>query len=229
VSTIQHRGFVNFQAVLDYLEKSNVDPGKIFVTGSSAGSYGATIAFPYIKQSFPWANGFLLGDAGNGVLGGTFQEEGIKNWNVQLPDWIFPDGYTEDMTMEQVYTDIAAEYPWDKLAQYTTAWDWNQTFFYNVMLNINNPGDWGNWPLVWCDWRGQMLETVYGTAAEAPNYRYYIAAGTDHTVMMSNSNKFFLEESGGTSYAKWLKNMMQTPKKWKNQECEDCGDPTPCP
>jgi len=224
---IKHRGFVNFQAVLDYLEKSEIDPGSIFVTGSSAGSYGAVMGFPYIKQAFPWANGYLLGDAGNGVMGGTFQNEGIYNWNVQMPDWIFPDGYTEDMTMEKVYTDIAAEYPWNKIAQYTTAWDWNQTFFYNVMLNIDNPGSWGNWPLVWCDWNGQMLDSAYGTAAAAPNYRYYIAEGTDHTIMMSS--KFYTEESGGTSYAEWLKNMMQTSKKWKNQECVDCGDPTVCP
>ena len=30
-------------------------------------------------------------------------------------------------------------------------------------------------------------------------------------------------------YAEWLKKMMKTPKKWKNQECADCGDPTVCP
>jgi hypothetical protein len=43
--TIKHRGFVNFQAVLNYLENNTNYPGKIFVTGSSAGSYGATLAF----------------------------------------------------------------------------------------------------------------------------------------------------------------------------------------
>jgi hypothetical protein len=224
---IRHRGFVNFQAVLNYLQENNPYPGDIFVTGSSAGSYGATMAFPYIKQAFPYTNGWLLGDAGNGVLGGSFQTQGIYNWNVQMPDWIFPDGYQEDMTMAQVYTAIAAEYPWNQVAQYTTAWDWNQTFFYNVMLNINNPGVWGQWPLVWCDWRAQMLDSAYDTAAAAPNYRYYIAAGTDHTIMMSN--KFYTEESGGMPYAEWIQTMIRTPKKWENQECENCGDPLPCP
>jgi Pectinacetylesterase len=224
---IRHHGFVNFKAVLEYLENNTNYPGKIFVTGSSAGSYGATMAFPYVKQSFPWSNVYLLGDAGNGVLGGTFPTQGIYNWDVQLPEWIFPEGYEESMTLPDVYTAIAAEYPWSRFAQYTTAYDWNQTFFYNVMLNINNPGAWGAWPLVWCDWHAQMLDFAYDTAAGAPNYRYYIAAGTDHTIMMSN--KFFTEETGGMSYAQWINEMINTPIKWKNQECENCGAPLTCP
>jgi hypothetical protein len=72
-----------------------------------------------------------------------------------------------------------------------------------------------------------MLDSAYGTAAGAPNYRYYIAAGTDHTIMMSS--KFYTEESGGMSYAEWIEIMIKTPNKWENQECEDCGDPLPCP
>ena len=225
-ATIKHRGFVNFQAVLDYLEKNTNYPGKIFVTGSSAGSYGATMAFPYIKEAFPWSNVHLLGDAGNGVLGGTFQTDGIYNWNVQLPDWIFPDGYDPSMSMIDVYTAIAAEYPWSRFAQYTTAYDWNQTFFYNVMLYIDYPGMWDLWPLVWCDWHDQMIDLADGTAA-APNYRYYIAAGDDHTIM--GYSKFYTEESGGMSYADWVRAMIKTPNKWENQECEDCGEPFPCP
>ncbi|MFO7560397.1 MAG: pectin acetylesterase-family hydrolase [Desulfobacterales bacterium] len=225
---IQHRGFVNFQAVLQYLKENTNYPGNIFVTGSSAGSYGATMCFPYIKQSFPWSNVHLLGDAGNGITGGNFTTGGITNWNIQIPDWIFPDGYTPEMTIEQVYTDIAAAYPWSRIAQYTTAYDWNQTFFYYVMLNINNPATWETgWPAVWCDWHGQMLDYAYNTAAAAPNYRYYIAAGIDHTIMMSP--KFYTEESGGTSYAAWVDSMIKTPNKWNNQECENCMAPLLCP
>ena len=218
---IKHRGFVNFQAVLKYLEDNTNYPGKIFVTGSSAGSYGATMNFPYVKQSFPWSNVFLLGDAGNGVLGGTFPTEGILNWNVQMPYWIFPDGW-EIGTPETWYTDIAAAYPWSRLAQYTTAFDLTQIFFLNVMYNIKNPVEWGN--ITDFDvafWHLTMKGYAYRTAAASPNYRYYIAAGTDHTVL--RSNKFYTEESaGGVSFASWVKKMINTPNKWENLECEVC-------
>ena len=220
--TIKHRGFVNFMSVLEYLENNTTYPGKIFVTGSSAGSYGATIAFPYIKESFKWSNVYLLGDAGNGILGGTFPTEGILNWNVQIPDWIFPGGYDPSMTMPVVYTAIAAEYPWSRLAQYTTAYDGTQIYFYNVMLNIDDPNEWENiTPTVIWTWHYTMKTYAYTTAAASPNYRYYIASGTVHTIMMSP--EFYTEESaGGVLLTDWINAMINTPNKWENLECENC-------
>jgi len=237
--TIKHRGFVNFQVVLKWVEDNFSRPNNIFVSGSSAGSYGAIMGFPYIKEAFPWSRVSVLGDAGNGVTGGDFQADSINNWNIQLPTWIpgFEDGYNEHMTMDFVYEAIAKAYPFSKVAQFTTAWDWNQTFFYNVMLNINDPNVWpGGWPAVWCDWNEQMLGFVWNTAAEARNYRYYIAAGQYHTIMMSP--EFYTEDSAGIPFAKWVKAMVRNPfgmwggplqGRWKNVECADCEDPMPCP
>jgi hypothetical protein len=246
--TIQHRGFVNFQAVLRYLKDNVCWPRKIFVTGSSAGSYGATNAFPFIKQAYPLSRVYLLGDAGNGVLGGTFPTGtgvdengdpvgGIYNWNIQLPTWIpyFENGYDPTMTMEGVYTSLAAEYPWMKVAQYTTAYDGTQAGFLQVMLNIDDPGAWTPTPRTMCEWNSTMIDYSYNTAAESPNYRYYIAAGLDHTILMSP--KFYTEESaGGIPFYKWVEAMVRNPfgthspllqGKWKNLECEDCESPLP--
>lgn len=222
---IKHRGFVNFKAVLKYIEENSDYPRKIFVTGSSAGSYGATLAFPHIKQSFPYSTVYLLGDSGNGVMGGTFSNKGIKNWNVQMPDWIFPDGYDSTITLKDMYTDIAAAYPWSKLAQYTTAFDETQIFMYNLMLNIDDPNLWYNiTPEIAGEWHYTMKDFAYNTAAASPNYRYYIAAGTDHTIL--TSSKFYTEKSaGGVMFSKWVKKMIKRrkkPRKWKNLECEEC-------
>ncbi len=215
-TTIKHRGFVNFQAVLNYLENNTNYPGKVFVTGSSAGSYGATLAFPYIKQSFKWSNVYLLGDAGAGVLSETFATEGILNWNVQMPEWIFPDGYDPSLTMPVLYNAIATEYPLSRLAQYTTAFDGTQIFFYNVMLNINDPSEWYNiTPQVAGTWHYTMKNYAQYTAATSSNYRYYIGAGQVHTIMMSP--KFYTEDTaGGEPFVDWVSHMIQTPKKWEN-------------
>ena len=231
--TIKHRGFVNFQAVLKYLTENTKKPNKIFVTGSSAGSYGATMAFPFIKKAFPKSKAYLLGDAGLGVMGGTFPTEGINNWSVQTPDWIFPDGYTPDLTMDQIYKDIAAEYPKSPMAQYTTAWDSTQIFFYNVMLNINDPSTWGPTASdVAPVWYATGLGYLYNTAMDAPNYRYYIAEGMDHTIL--RSPKFYTESSAeDISFARWVKRMIKSPRnprKWKSLECEEClpvSEPVP--
>jgi len=49
--TIKHRGFVNFQVALKWITDNFQWPRKIFVTGVSAGSYGAIGGFPFIKEA----------------------------------------------------------------------------------------------------------------------------------------------------------------------------------
>lgn len=229
--TIRHRGFVNFQLVLKWMTERFRMPFKIFVTGSSAGGYGATLGFPYIKEAYPDSQVYLLGDAANGVAGEQFLNASIYNWNIQLPTWLpgTESGYTPDMTLADVYLAIARYYRDSKLGQFTTAYDNNQAFFYNVMLNITNPYAWNNIMPVWCDWHDTMYDLVHEVASGAPNYRYYIAAGDYHTILMSP--RFFTEDSAGVSFAKWLKMMVNNPLnkhggppggKWQNVECEDC-------
>ena len=83
-----------------------------------------------------------MGDAGNGVTTETFQEDSINNWNIQFPEWIpgFEKGYTPDMSIDYLYKSIARYYRFSKIAQFTTAWNWNQTFYYYLMASIDDPG-----------------------------------------------------------------------------------------
>ena len=92
------------------------------------------------------------------------------------------------------------------------------------MDNIDEPNKWEdlNYIKSWIvPWHLAMMEYAYETAAVSPNYRYYIAAGTYHTIL--RENKFYTEESaGGVSFAGWVKKMIKTPNKWENLECEVC-------
>jgi hypothetical protein len=242
--TIQHRGFVNFQAVLEWLTETFRRPHKIFVTGSSAGSYGAILAFPYINDAFPKSKAYVLGDAGNGVVDEGFKNIYINNWNVQIPEWVFgPSWSFSDSSVAEMYSTIADYYPKTKVAQYTTAGDSTQIWFYNVMLQITDnplsfPPDWVNFdnitPAVWCDWYGQMLGFADETA-QSPNYRYYIGAGGDHTIMAYP--KFYEEESAGIPFVEWVNAMVKSQGgrhghggiPWVNTECDDCDLLVACP
>ena len=231
-----HRGFDNFLVVLKWITEHFRSPHKIFVTGSSAGSYGATLGFPYIQEAFPKSKASLLGDAGNGVVTEEFQTNSINHWGIQdnLPAWIpgFDRPFSE-YDLDEIYLMIADYYPRRKIAQYTTAWDWNQTFFYNVMLNLDDPAEWDNFFPVWCDWHGQMLDLV-DSAADAPNYRYYIGAGDAHTIV--GYDKFYTEDSAGVPFVDWVDAMVRNQGgtgghggiPWENVECDDCLDPVPC-
>jgi pectinacetylesterase len=235
--TLHHRGFDNFLVVLKWITENFKKPHKIFVTGSSAGRYGATLGFPYLQETYPKTKVSLLGDAGNGVVSEDFKNFFIFNWGIQpnLPTWI--SGFDlpfSAIDMAEIYNLIADYYPHRKVGQYTTAWDWNQTFFYNVMLNILDPEIWDTWQPVWCDWHDQMIDLVYA-ASETPNYRYYIGAGSDHTIM--GYDKFYEEVSAGILFLDWIEVMVGNQGgthghggvPWENVECTECLDPWPCP
>jgi hypothetical protein len=152
-----------------------------------------------------------------------------------LPAWI--PGFDQplsEISIADLYKMIAGFYSHRKLAQYTTAWDFDQTFFYNVMINTNNPALWANFVPVWCAWHAQMLSLVQEAAA-APNYRYYIGTGTPHTIL--GTDRVYTEVSAGVAFLDWLGALVgnqggtnghgATP--WENVQCVDCGDPLVCP
>jgi len=124
--TIHHRGFDNFLAVLKWIKENFSRPHEIFVTGSSAGSYGAMLAFPYIQEAYPDSKASILGDAGFGVVTEDFQTNSNNHWGIQqnLPHWIpgFKRPFSEYSNAE-MYKMIAHYYPHRKIGQYTTAWD----------------------------------------------------------------------------------------------------------
>ena len=222
---IQHRGFVNFEVVLKWIRDNFAGPQEIFVAGSSAGGYGAIMNYPYIREAFPSSKVYVLGDAANGVVGLDFAENGILNWNIQIPAWILGT-YSPELTMQDVYTNIAAEYSRMKFGQYTTAYDGTQAWFYNLQLTdavtglpyIQEPCLWSGLPLaeVAYLWHMQMLAFTHGTAAMAKNYRYYIGAGIDHTILMSD--KFYTENSAdGILFAEWVRSMVDKPFGVKNR------------
>lgn len=237
--TIHHRGFDNFLVVLKWINENFRRPHEIFITGSSAGSYGAMLAFPYIQEAYPKSKASILGDAGFGVISEDFHNNYINNWGIQqnLPTWIpgFDRPFSEYSNAE-MYKMIAKYYPHRKIGQFTTAWDMTQAFFYNVMLNILDPTKWSFPPPqeVWCNWHHQMIEYA-DLAAQAPNYRYYIGGGYYHTIM--GFDEFYEEDSTGVPFVNWIKAMVGNQGgthrhggiPWKNLECDDCEAPITCP
>lgn len=235
--TLRHRGFVNFQAVLHWLRLRLLAPYHVFVAGSSAGSYGASFAFPFVREAFPWSKVDLLGDAGIGVLGGTFAADATR-WQPQMATWVpgLESGYTREFDFADYTRIIADYYPWSHIAQFTTAWDGVQTSFLHIMLNVTEPDTWeSGWPSLWCDWNSGMLLNR-ARAEQAPNYSSYVAAGTYHTIL--TSSEFFRERSAGTPFHSWIRKMVQGypwPEPWgldslclPSPNCSDCGDPISC-
>lgn len=222
---IQHRGFDNFMAVLDWMKKNQPKPKNLLVTGASAGGYGATLNFPWLSRAYPDAHVFVLADASQGVTTPGFDlgTPGRGSWNLQYaPEF---GANPQALRGTELVSRVATNMPNAKVAQFTTAFDSVQVFFYCVMTGeyFATGGCQQSGPA----WYGQMAGSVLNYAATVPNYRFYIAAGSYHTLM--RSGEFYTESSAGVAFNTWLGQMLANRGgteggggKWFSVACPGC-------
>ncbi|WP_455203347.1 pectin acetylesterase-family hydrolase [Kaarinaea lacus] len=254
-ATVQHRGFDNFLAVLEWaktkFKKSNKrhkhhdqDVEEILVAGSSAGAYGAALNYPHIQDSFPQAESFLVADAGNGVLSDSFLEKSIRgddsNWGFAQN---LPTGVAgveailtapADLFTPLYFSLLSNSYPQVKIAQYTTSWDAIQVLFLNIMQN-EDPSQWPNLtPEVFGQWHFTMLAFA-NAISTAPNYRFFHAPGCVHTALRHSDRYYADTTNSGLSLANWLDAMSDddddhdSKNTWESIACPEtiCPPPTP--
>lgn len=250
-AVIHHRGFDNFLYVRDWLKKrysagsaegedEDESPiNRLLVTGSSAGAYGAAFAYPHLKQAFPNAKGYLLGDGGNGVITDSLLQQAVQGdgrWGISqnLAHWI--PGMNAlittaaDRFVENYYFALAGYYRGDRFSQYTTRWDAVQTLFYNIMLNQNNIPAWGQLtPSVYGAWAYQMLNHL-STTSTSPNYRYYVGEGCDHTALRFSDDFYKTNSTQAVNFLSWFKALTKEehggyPSAWQNSYCVGCETP----
>ena len=91
---IRHNGYSNTMVVLDWIRKNLRSPERVLVAGSSAGGYGASIHFPWLRQLFPAAQISVMADASQGVTTPTWDQStpGRGSWSLRLPAWSDPIG-----------------------------------------------------------------------------------------------------------------------------------------
>lgn len=224
---VEHRGYDNSRLVEKWMREHFLTPEDIFVTGSSAGAYGATLHAVFLSDAYPAARISMLADAGNGVITQEFLEENFGNWGVEanLPNVPGIRGVPfSEQSIPTVIESAAAEYPDTRWAHYTTAFDGGlggQTGFYNIMLNPGDVPAWFDWWNASCQFnqvmRDQVNQTVARTDGQNGNYRYYIASGSRHTGF--GSNRVYTDTTGGVpTLVSWVNEMIAGGPGWTNVE-----------
>lgn len=210
--TIEHRGADNFRVVLEWIRQNFAAPEQILVTGSSAGAYGAATHYASIRELFPGGRALMLGDAGQGVTTRDFLNLRNASWHYQLPESVFgADGaVTAD---EDIVGLLAAHFPNDRFAQYTTTQDVTQTAFYALM----------GAPRACRAWTQKMANDLE-RRQDAPNFRSYLASGQSHTIL--RTPLFYSQRSGGEPFAEWLAEALNDDSEdWINRVCRECLRP----
>ncbi|MBX3430099.1 MAG: hypothetical protein KF779_11025 [Hyphomonadaceae bacterium] len=214
--TIEHRGADNFRAVLQWMKDNLRQPAQILVAGSSAGAYGASTHYPRIRAAFPRGRALMMGDAGQGVMTQAFLDQRNSSWHMMLPREIVPRRLAITPNVD-IVARLAARYPHDRFAQYTTAHDITQSSFYALMGAENAC-------VAWTD----AMVTGLAERQHAPNFRSYLAAGEMHSIL--RTPRFYTETSGGAPLAEWLADALRpNATGWDNRACENCMvRPTRC-
>lgn len=229
--TIHHRGYDNMLAVLNWLRdyyQNSVGhaPGKVVVAGASAGGYGTLLTLPAVKEMLPRkTKTYLLADSANGVINQDFYQRALGGyavsggvWGVEnnLPSFLlgaFASG--PDALATSTYTTLAWHYPRTRFGQYTRAWDRTQVFYYNVMKHLDDTDLWLDPPSLLSSalqWTSKA-RTYMHISALAPNYRFYIGAGNEHTLLVDDS--FYTENSArGVNFSDWLDDMINQRRIW---------------
>ncbi len=243
--TIHHRGFDNFLYSGNWLQQHypQLNPDKVVVAGVSAGAYGATLNYPYVRAAFPESKSYLLADAGVGVLTTDFIRAAINgpnsSWGAQanLAPWV--PGFSilpnmgGDSFMVLAYSLLTSHYPLDKFSEFTTAWDAVQPVFYNIMLHPTDIQQWPNLtPSLLTTW---AIKARLFTALEtsASNFRFNIMPGCIHTIL--KSDRFYSVVNQGVPFTAWINAAItgrgpSTAADWKNLSCNarmDCPPPPP--
>ena len=217
--TIEHNGQANVAAVLDWVGAEFEAPEAVFVTGCSAGAYGAALYTPQIATRYPDADITQLGDCGAGVIPETFATgtDGLRRWNIGavLPDGVDLEGGVPATFLADAYTAIGNAYPEVTLAQYNSLYDRTQIYFYALQLGLN-PEDEAALETAGESWVPGLVESLTQLQTALPGrFSSYTSLLDDNTDPLDGTlhclitrPDFYTLSTSGTPFITWLDNLL---------------------
>ena len=219
---VYHNGQKNVAAVLSWVEKSLSAPEAVFVTGCSAGAYGAAFYTPRIAAAYPNAAVTELGDCSAGVIPDSFvtDTDGLKRWNISavLPPGVDLSGGVPTTFLVDAYVAIGKAYPKVTLAEYNSQYDGTQTYFYALQsgLDLSNPTAQQAAAQAWAAGLKTSLTKIqtnlpgsfssYTSLLDTDND---LTNGTAHCVI--TRPEFYTLTTNGVSFVDWLNSLLNDP------------------
>jgi hypothetical protein len=211
---IMHRGAVNAQAVLDWMDETYDEPEQVVFVGCSAGAYGAIMWSAHLARQYPAADLVQLGDSGVGIITDDWFAESFPAWNAEA---VFPTHIPAldpaevdllDTDAGYLYEEVAAHLPGARFGQFNAHADGTQIAHYQAMGGGNSE-----------DWTEQMLQRVAAVEAAVPNFTSYTAGGTRHCII--GSNDLYTLETDGVKVVDWFAQMVAGTRP-TTVACTDC-------
>lgn len=177
---VNFRGEANTEAVLDWVYANLSGPEQVFVTGCSAGGYGATFYAPDVMANYEDSRVVHLSDAAAGVIPEGW--EGLATWGTfdNLPESLALGEVGAPEMVNRILIAAGQTYPDNLLAQTNTYVDQVQVGFYGLMLGRDVLNDSGAAVLTASQWQQGLRGNLSAIDEAAPNFDYYTAGGPLH-------------------------------------------------
>ncbi|MET0881605.1 MAG: pectin acetylesterase-family hydrolase [Acidimicrobiales bacterium] len=212
--TVNHVGYVNASAALDYVVENFPDASEVFVTGSSAGGVPSPMFAGLASDALPDADIASLSDASGaypsspainaaiGSLWGTF---------ANVPDWPENEGMTpEDWGVPTLFVQAGLHDPDIRFARYDAAYDETQQSFSDA---AGFAGD---------DLKTTIEDNEAQIEAAGVPVASYISPGTVHTIL--GDNAMYDLEVEGVPFIDWLTDFVAGDGVG-DVVCVDCQNP----
>lgn len=204
-----HRGRANLAADLVWLGANLPAPSRVVVTGSSAGGFGALLAFDLAKKTWAGAKGYLVDDSGPPLR--EIPQSSVYAWYASwdlapVLDPLCGTACKQDLSL--TFTSLRARYPDDRLALLSSTQDSTMRWFY-ADLSAFPPTQ---MPAMTYENGVRALAAAIEDDSTAPpgETHAFVVAGTSHT-MLGNPGGF---SSQGMSLWSWLGQQVGDDPAW---------------
>lgn len=203
---VQHKGAVNAATALQWTAENVAAPSQVFVAGCSAGGYGAIFWAPRIAAQWPAARLAHLSDSAAGVVAPGLFATLLPAWNAAAAWPGFVTGLDlagldpAAISLPQMYDAILAYNPGGGFAQFNTAFDATQIFFYGISKNEVLLTDATTW--------SQQMQAHLARIEANPNFSSYLAPGTEHCVI--NRAEFYTTTVGDRRLVDFVRELAET-------------------
>lgn len=212
VVTVEHRGWSNAGAVLDWTFANVEAPREVVVAGTSAGSIPSPLYGQIVAARYPEARVTALGDAS-----GAYRREAtsdaptFETWGTLAALHDVP-GYAaagdEDMSFSGFYITAAQQRPNLRLRQYDAANDEVQGFFLS-QAGTDRP-----------DVHGLLQAERAVIRQSVPGFRAFTAGGPTHGIL--TDSRFYTYEVDGRRFRDWFADAIG-PGEVEDVDCADCA------
>jgi hypothetical protein len=211
--TVEHRGYVNGTAALDYLAAHYPDAEQVVVVGKTAGSVAAPIYGGLVADRLPDAKVIVFGaQSGSWPDDPDFNADVLDaRWGAYdaVPDWAVDGLAARDWGVPRFWTQAARHDPDLVQARFDFAYDPHATSELTRWLDGDPP-----------NLLAELDRNETAIEATGVNLHSYTAPGADHQIF--EPDRFYDLEVNGVRLVDWLDTLV-TEDPPADVHCDDCG------